>query len=92
MRISRRSLLSAAGAVASVPAIRAKAQQSQQTIRIGVLTDLSGPFRDITGQTSVICVRQAVADFGASGGTINIEVVSGDHKNDPKLGVDIVRH
>src|SRR4051812_14345042 len=92
MPISRRALLGAAGAVASVPISRAKAQQPRQTIRIGVLTDLSGPFRDITGETSVTCAHQALADFDAAGSTFNVEIISGDHKNDPKLGTDIARH
>jgi branched-chain amino acid transport system substrate-binding protein len=91
MPISRRALLGAAGAAASVPVIRAKAQPLQHTIRIGVLTDLSGPFRDITGETSVICARQAVADFGVSGSAFDAEIITGDHRNDPKLGVDIAR-
>jgi len=92
MPISRRALLGAAGAIASVPISRVKAQQPRQTIRVGVLTDLSGPFRDITGETSVICARQALADFGVSGSAFDAEIISGDHKNDPKLGIDIARH
>jgi branched-chain amino acid transport system substrate-binding protein len=91
MPLSRRALLGAAGAAASVPLLRAKAQPLRHTVRIGVLTDLSGPFRDITGETSVVCVRQALADFGASASAFDAEVISGDHKNDPKLGVDIAR-
>ncbi len=91
MPISRRALLGAAGAVASVPIIRAKAQPLRHTVRIGVLNDLSGPYRDITGQTSVICARQALVDFGATASDFDAEIISGDHKNDPKLGVDIAR-
>src|SRR3954466_3494594 len=92
MPISRRALLGMAGVVASSPISRIRAQQPRQTIRIGVLTDLSGPFRDITGETSVTCAHQALADFDAAGSTFNVEIIRGDHKNDPKLGTDIARH
>src|SRR5689334_3830172 len=91
MPISRRALLGIAGVVAFLPLSRIRAQQRRQTIRIGVLTVLSGPFRDITGETSVICARQALTDFGVGGTTFNVEIISGDHKNDPKLGTDTAR-
>src|SRR3954453_22855857 len=91
MPISRRALLGMAGVVASLPISRIRTQQPRQTIRIGVLTDLSGPFRDITGETSVICAHQALTDFGVAGTTFNIEIISGDHKNNPKLGTDTAR-
>ncbi len=91
MPFSRRALLGAAGAVASAPIIRAKAQPLRHTVRIGMLNDLSGPYRDITGETSVICARQAVVDFGVSATAFDAEIISGDHRNDPKLGADIAR-
>ncbi len=91
MPISRRALLGAAGAAASAPIIRANAQPLRHTVRIGVLTDLSGPYRDITGETSVICARQAAADFGVSASDFDAEIISDNHRNDPKLGADIAR-
>jgi branched-chain amino acid transport system substrate-binding protein len=91
MPISRRAMLGMAGVVASLPISRIRAQQPRQTIRIGVLTDLSGPFRDITGETSVICAHQALTDFGVAGTAFNVEIIRGDHKNDPKLGTDTAR-
>lgn len=33
-------------------------------IKIGVLTDLSGPYADITGKGSVTAAQMAVEDFG----------------------------
>ena len=38
-------------------------------VKIGVLTDLSGPYRDNTGEGSVACARQAADEFGA--GTVS---------------------
>ncbi len=61
------------------------------TIRIGVLTDLSGPYADIAGPTSVACVRQAVEDFGVAGKGFNVEVISGDHQNKADIGSGLAR-
>ena len=88
MSISRRTLLGAASATALLPAIHARAQQA--ALKIGVLTDLSGPYQDTTGQTSVICAQQAVQDFAGSQG-LTVEVISADHQNKADIGAGIAR-
>ena len=88
MRISRRGLLGTATA-AAVPVLSARAQVP--TIKIGVLGDESGVYRDTSGPTSVAAVRLAVAEFKAAGHGINIEVIVGDHQNKPDLGVSIAQ-
>ncbi len=88
MTISRRTLLGTASAAACLPALRARAQQP--TLRIGVLTDLSGPYQDDTGHTGVICAQQAVQDFAASHGLV-VEVISADHQNKADIGAGIAR-
>ncbi len=66
--LSRRALIGSAAAVAgSSPFARARAQTP--TIRIGVLNDQSGPYRDISGPVSVACARQAVEEFGRTSRT-----------------------
>jgi branched-chain amino acid transport system substrate-binding protein len=80
-----------AATAANAPVWRAGPQESG-TIRIGVLTDLSGPDRDITGPTSVACLHQAVEDFGVSGKGFTVEVLAADHRNKPNLGADIARY
>jgi branched-chain amino acid transport system substrate-binding protein len=57
MKLYRREVVSGLAA-ASVPLLRGRAEVP--TIRIGVLTDMSGPYRDVAGPTFVACVRQAV--------------------------------
>src|SRR5437762_14391017 len=88
MNVSRRIILGAAAA-SSLPWVGLRAEEPK--IKIGVLTDLSGPYRETTGQTSVICARQAVEDFRASGGKLDVEVISADHRNDPGRGALIAR-
>ena len=89
MELSRRGLIGATAAAATLPAAPARAQRPK--IRIGVLTDLSGPYRDTTGITSVACTNQALVDFGVSGKGLDVEVISADHQNKPDVGATIAR-
>ena len=60
----------------------AQAQISDNVVRIGVLTDLSGAYSDIAGKGAVIATQMAVDDFMAKEKpTFKIEVVSADHLN-----------
>src|SRR3712207_9276142 len=68
-----------------------RAQPLGDVIRIGVLTDLSGTYRDVTGPTSVACVRQAVEEFTAQNPSIKVEVIAADHQNKADVGVNTVR-
>ena len=88
MTISRRTLLGTAVA-SSLPLVRPRAQTP--TLKIGVLNDMSGPYMNISGPTSVVCCKQALEDFGASGKGMSVEVVSADHQNKPDLAVTIAR-
>ncbi len=91
MRLSRRSMLTTAAASAlTVPALSRRARAQAATVRIGVLNDQSGPYTNISGITSVICARQAVAEYAAAQG-LSVEVISADHQNKPDLAVSIVR-
>src|ERR1700744_3784081 len=60
-------------------------------IRIGVLNDQSGPYRDDGGPTGVVCTKQALEDFGISGKGWDVEVISADHQNKPDVGVSSAR-
>ncbi len=86
MNMSRRTLLGTAAA-ATLPAGRARAQSG--TIRIGVLTDLSGPYKDIAGDLSVAATQMAVKEFAAQG--VTAEVLSADHQNKSDVGVAVAR-
>jgi branched-chain amino acid transport system substrate-binding protein len=89
MNTSRRAFLATAVAAASFRAAPARSQG--QKLRIGVLTDLSGPYRDATGPTSVACARQAIADFAAMGKNLDVELLSADHQNKADVGASIAR-
>jgi branched-chain amino acid transport system substrate-binding protein len=56
---------------------------SDDVVRIGILTDLSGPYSDYTGKGSVEAVRMAVEDFGGKVAGERIDIVIADHRNNP---------
>ncbi len=69
---------------AALPAAPASAQAkvSDGVVRIGVLTDLSGTYSDLSGQGSVLATKMAVEDFiAAEKPAFKVEVVSADHQN-----------
>ena len=84
--LTRRALV---GAAVVLPAAARAQGARRQTIRIGVLTDMSGAYRDNTGPTSAVCARQAVEEFGNQG--YDVVVLAADHQNKPDVGVGIAR-
>ena len=59
---------------------------SDDVVRIGVLSDMSGLYADTAGRGSVEAARMAVEDFGAKVLGKNIEVVWADHQNKADIG------
>ena len=62
------------------------AAAAEDVIRIGVLSDMSGPYSDIAGKGSVAAVELAIEEFGGNVGGRRIEIVSADHQNKPDIG------
>ena len=93
MTLDRRAILGGAAALPILGAMpfRSARAQANNTVKIGVLTDMSGTYRDGCGPGSVTCVRQAVQDSGVTGRGINVEVLQGDHQNKPDLASTIAR-
>jgi branched-chain amino acid transport system substrate-binding protein len=59
---------------------------AQDAVRIGVLSDMSGPYADIAGKGSLAAAELAVEEFGGEIGDRRIEIVSADHQNKPDVG------
>ena len=89
MNVSRRTLLAAASASA-IPLVGARAQDKPK-LKIGCLTDLSGPYKDLAGPGAVAAVNQALSEFGVSGKDFDVEVLSADHQNKPDIGASVAR-
>ena len=86
------AMVAGAGALAGVMAAgAAQAQISGNTIKIGVLSDMSSLYTDLAGAGSVIAAKMAVEDSGIEKRGIKVEIVSADHQNKPDVGSAIAR-
>jgi branched-chain amino acid transport system substrate-binding protein len=83
-------LAAAAAFLFAVPA--AHAEMSGGKVKIGVLTDLSGPYEQNSGMGSVEAAKMAADEFGNKINGVPIEIVSADHQNKPDIGAGIARH
>jgi branched-chain amino acid transport system substrate-binding protein len=72
-------------ASAQAPAI------SDDVVKIGVLTDMSGQFSHESGEGAVTAVRMAIEDFGGKVLGKPIELVVADHQNKPDIALTIAR-
>jgi branched-chain amino acid transport system substrate-binding protein len=93
MAFDRRSLL---GAAAAAPVLTAKPwrsarAQAANTIRIGVINDQSGTYRDLSGPGSTHAVRAAIRDSGIEQTGVTVEVAQADHQNRPDVGSTVAR-
>ncbi|WP_373278625.1 ABC transporter substrate-binding protein [Castellaniella caeni] len=77
----------AATALASTAAVAA----DDDVIRIGFITDMSGPYADTDGQGGLEAIRMAVADAGGSVLGKKIEVLSADHQNKADIAASKAR-
>jgi branched-chain amino acid transport system substrate-binding protein len=85
--ISRRAVLGAATGAT----VGRSAHAEEPIIRIGVLSDMSGPYADTSGRGSIIATQMAVEEFTAASPGLRVEVVSADMQNSPSIGLGIAR-
>lgn len=88
MKLSKSILAFALLCTTSVAALAA---ESGEPIKIGILSDMSGPYSQIVGPGSVAAAKLAVEDVGGSVLGRPIEVIMGDHQHKPDLGASIAR-
>jgi len=87
-RLTALAAIAAAGVLGAGPA---RAQISDDVVKIGVLTDMSSLYSDATGKGSLIAAEMAVADYGGKVAGKPIEVIGADHQNKPDVGANIAR-
>ncbi|MBL6457077.1 ABC transporter substrate-binding protein [Belnapia sp. T6] len=78
-----------AALLAACLALPAAAQVS--AVKIGVLTDMSGPFSDQVGAGSVTAAQMAAEDFMRDHPGLRVEILQADHQNKPDVGSAIAR-
>ena len=82
----------AAALFMQLPAQAAPPQVSDKVVKIGVLTDMSGIFSELSGRGSVLATQMAIEDFKAEAKpAFAIEMVSADHQNKPDIGANKAR-
>lgn len=81
----------ALAALALASAAPAQAQISDDTVRIGIMGDMAGPYSGNGGPGSVIAARMAIEDFGGKVNGKNIELLVVDDQNKPDVGLNAAR-
>ena len=64
---------------------------SDDVVKIGVLTDMSGVYADVGGRGAVYAAQMAVKDFGGKVNGKRVEVIFDDHKNDVDTSLAIAK-
>ncbi|MGM4998240.1 ABC transporter substrate-binding protein [Tardiphaga sp. 538_B7_N1_4] len=84
--MKRIALSLAVAAALGGPAL-AQSKLSDDAVRIGVMTDMSGQFSHESGEGSVVAIKMAVEDFGGSVLGKPIDVVVADHQNRNEVAI-----
>jgi branched-chain amino acid transport system substrate-binding protein len=78
-------------AAAMLASTATMAQVSDDVVKIGVLTDMTGPSSTPTGQGSVTSAQMAIDDFGGTVLGKPISLIVADHQLKPDIGAGIAR-
>jgi branched-chain amino acid transport system substrate-binding protein len=82
-------LFMALGAALLSVTATAHGEIANHVIKIGVLTDLSGPYEGNAGHGSVVAAQMAADEFRDKIDGAKVEIISGDHQNKPDVGAAI---
>jgi branched-chain amino acid transport system substrate-binding protein len=80
----------AASAIFFLPEM-AGAQSANGAVKIGILHDASGPYKDNQGQGDIVAVNLALEDFGKQVLGKDVEVVFADHQHKSDIATGIAR-
>lgn len=92
MSITRRAALTGLSVSAAMAPIRfGRAAASSKVVRIGHLTDISGPYAATAGVTSIACARRAIVDFNPAAHGMQVELIPADHQHTADVAMGIAR-
>jgi branched-chain amino acid transport system substrate-binding protein len=80
-----------AASLAAALAGSALAEVPGNSVKVGVLSDFSGPFADQAGKGSFIAAQMAAEDFARESKGLKAEIIFADHQNKPDVGSAIAR-
>ncbi|RJG03067.1 ABC transporter substrate-binding protein [Noviherbaspirillum sedimenti] len=87
MQFKRKAVaLAVAASTAIGAAAPASAQISGDTVKIGMITDMSGVYADISGQGGIEAIKMAIGDMGGAINGKKIEMVYVDHLQKADIG------
>jgi branched-chain amino acid transport system substrate-binding protein len=90
--MNRKAIAIAATAACAVGlSFSAQAQISGDTIKIGMITDLSGTYSDVDGNGGAEAVKMAIADMGGMVNGKKVEFVVADHQNKADIAASKAR-
>ena len=78
-------------AFAVVALIAGAAHAQTVNVKIGVLSDMSSLYSDVSGPGSITAAKLAVQDFNPAAHGMTVDIVSADHQNKPDVGASIAR-
>ena len=87
----KRTLLAVAATALCAMSFSAQAQISGDTIKIGMITDMSGLYTDIDGAGGAEAIKMAIADMGGNINGKKIEFISADHQNKADIAASKAR-
>jgi branched-chain amino acid transport system substrate-binding protein len=71
--------------------INPAARADDKPLKIGLISDMSGPYADFFGEGSVISAQLAIEDAGGMVAGRKIELLTADHQSKPDIGASIAR-
>ncbi|UGQ46358.1 ABC transporter substrate-binding protein [Massilia endophytica] len=90
--MKRKAIATAAAAICAMSlSTAAFAQVSGDTIKIGMITDMSGLYTDIDGAGGAEAVKMAIADAGVVIAGKKVEFISADHQNKADIAASKAR-
>jgi branched-chain amino acid transport system substrate-binding protein len=90
-RIAGRSWFFAAAAILAALPFAARAEIPDAGVKVGVLTDMTGPYADLSGSGSVAAAQMAADEFGGQINGKPITILYGNHQNKPDIAASIAR-
>jgi branched-chain amino acid transport system substrate-binding protein len=84
-------MLASAGSVFAGAGFVGSALAQEKTIKVGVLTDMSGPYGDVGGAGSAVAAQMAIEDSGMLAKGWKIDLISADHQNKADVGSNLAR-
>ena len=90
-KLTRRATLGALAATPLAAPALVRAASVSKTVKIGLVSDMNGPYRTVGGPGSKIATELAIQDFGGTVLGRKIEILQADDQNKPNIASALAR-